>query len=55
MTVKCSLSWQYDELQQVGTDYGNKAKVDIYDTCEPAHGLNPSGNGRELRGNHGKC
>jgi putative AdoMet-dependent methyltransferase len=26
-----SVSWQYDEVQQIGTDYGNKAEVDIYD------------------------
>lgn len=25
-------SWQYDEFQQVGTDYGSKAEVDIYDS-----------------------
>lgn len=24
-------SWQYDEFKQVGTDYGSKAEVDIYD------------------------
>ncbi len=26
------LSWQYDEFKQVGTDYGSKAEVDIYDS-----------------------
>ncbi len=31
MTINDSLSWQYDEFQQIGTDYGNKAEVDIYD------------------------
>lgn len=34
MTMKYKLSWQYDEFQQVGTDYGNKAEVEIYD---PSH------------------
>jgi putative AdoMet-dependent methyltransferase len=32
MTMNDILSWQYDEFQQVGTDYGNKAEVDIYDS-----------------------
>jgi ubiquinone/menaquinone biosynthesis C-methylase UbiE len=32
MTINDSLSWQYDEFQQIGTDYSNKAEVDIYDT-----------------------
>ncbi len=27
-----SVSWQYDEFQQVGTDYASKAEVDIYDS-----------------------
>ncbi len=26
------LSWQYDEFKQVGTDYGSKAEVEIYDS-----------------------
>jgi ubiquinone/menaquinone biosynthesis C-methylase UbiE len=26
-----SLSWQHDEFEQVGTDYGNKAEAEIYD------------------------
>lgn len=26
------ISWQYDEFKQVGTDYGNKAEVEIYDS-----------------------
>lgn len=25
-------SWQYDEFKQVGTDYGSKVEVEIYDT-----------------------
>ena len=30
MTMNNSLSWQYDKFQQIGTDYSNKAEVDIY-------------------------
>jgi putative AdoMet-dependent methyltransferase len=26
------LSWQYDEFQQVGRDYGSQAEVDVYDS-----------------------
>ena len=26
------ISWQYDEFQQVGRDYGNPAEVEIYDS-----------------------
>lgn len=26
------LSWQYDEFKQVGTDYGSKTEVEIYDS-----------------------
>ena len=26
-----SFSWQYDEFQQVGTDYGSKTEAEIYD------------------------
>lgn len=31
MKTKQDSSWQYDEFKQVGTDYGSKAEVDIYD------------------------
>lgn len=31
MNKKDRLSWQYDEFKQVGTDYGKKAEVEIYD------------------------
>jgi hypothetical protein len=29
--MKDNISWQYDEFQQVGTDYGSKIEVEIYD------------------------
>ncbi|MDY6855865.1 MAG: class I SAM-dependent methyltransferase [Thermodesulfobacteriota bacterium] len=32
MTTKNSLSWQYDEFKQVGTDYSYKAELYIYDS-----------------------
>lgn len=32
MTRVNNLSWHYDEFEQVGTDYGSKAEVEIYDT-----------------------
>ncbi len=31
MTMNQGISWQYDEFKQVGTDYGSKAEVEIYD------------------------
>jgi ubiquinone/menaquinone biosynthesis C-methylase UbiE len=30
--MKDSFSWQYDEFEQVGTDYGSKSEVEIYDS-----------------------
>ncbi len=32
MKMNYDFSWQYDEFKQVGTDYGNKAEVEIYDS-----------------------
>lgn len=32
MKFNQGISWQYDELKQVGTDYGSAAEVEIYDT-----------------------
>ncbi len=32
MTMNDGLPWQYDEFQQVGTDYGSEAEVEIYDS-----------------------
>jgi hypothetical protein len=29
-------SWQYDEFEQVGRDYGNPAEVEIYDSTHAA-------------------
>jgi ubiquinone/menaquinone biosynthesis C-methylase UbiE len=31
-TMNDSFSWQYDEFKQVGTDYGSKTEVEIYDS-----------------------
>lgn len=31
MKTNQGISWQYDEFKQVGTDYGSKAEVEIYD------------------------
>ena len=32
MKMNYSFTWQYDEFKQVGTDYGSKAEVEIYDS-----------------------
>ena len=32
MKMNHDFSWQYDEFRQVGTDYSNKAEVEIYDS-----------------------
>ncbi|MBI5211809.1 MAG: class I SAM-dependent methyltransferase [Nitrospirae bacterium] len=32
MKMNHGFSWQYDEFKQVGTDYGSKAEVEIYDS-----------------------
>lgn len=32
MAIDNHLPWQYDEFKQVGTDYGDKAEVAIYDS-----------------------
>jgi len=32
MTIEKNIAWQYDEFQQVGTDYGDMAEVDKYES-----------------------